>query len=257
MASTKLNATAKELKALHKPGSPVVFANVWDILSASTLASIPSCKALATASYAVAREYGLEDDDLDMETNLNGVRGIAKVATEHNKPLSVDFQDGYGDKLEDGFAKLLDLGITGANMEDVDKDTGKQYSVEEAVARIERVLKVVKKMGVPDFALNARCDTLVKGGCMDDVITRGKQYLAAGATTVFVWGGSKRGVSRAEVERMVKEFDGRLNVSMKLSPDGLNVAQLSEIGVARISVGPTLQFTAMAALKSEAEKMLT
>jgi 2-methylisocitrate lyase-like PEP mutase family enzyme len=59
------------------------------------------------------------------------------------------------------------------------------------------------------------------------------------------------------VERMVKEFDGKLNVSMKLSPDGLNVAQLGDIGVARISVGPLLQFKAMETFAKEAEKILT
>jgi 2-methylisocitrate lyase-like PEP mutase family enzyme len=88
------------------------------------------------------------------------------------------------------------------------------------------------------------------------VITRGKRYLAAGATTVFVWGGG-RGVSRAEVEQLVKEFDGRLNVSLKMTPDGLTVKQLAEIGVARISVGPSLQSIALKAFGDEAENLLT
>jgi 2-methylisocitrate lyase-like PEP mutase family enzyme len=102
--------------------------------------------------------------------------------------------------------------------------------------------------------VNARCDVLVQGGEISEVLERGKKYLEAGATTVFVWGG-KRGVSRAEVEQMVKVFGRRLNVSLKMSADGLTIKELAEIGVARISVGPALQFVAMKAFQSEAEKL--
>ena len=92
---------------------------------------------------------------------------------------------------------------------------------------------------------------------MAEVLERGKAYLAAGATTVFVWGGSQRGVCSAEVAEMVEVFEGRLNVAMKLSPDGVKVKDLAGLGVARISVGPQIQFMAMNAFAKEAEKILT
>jgi 2-methylisocitrate lyase-like PEP mutase family enzyme len=130
------------------------------------------------------------------------------------------------------------------------------HSKAEAVSRIKRALSTARQHGVPDFVVNARCDTLVQGGQLPEVIERGKAYLAAGATTVFVWGGSKRGVSRVEVAEMVEAFEGRLNVSMKLSPDGLKAKALSELGVARISIGPALQFIAMETFAKEAEKIL-
>lgn len=91
---------------------------------------------------------------------------------------------------------------------------------------------------------------------MDETIERGKKYLDAGATTVFVWGGSKRGISRDEVAQMVKAYDGRLNVSLKWGNGGLTVAQLAELGVARISVGPTLSFFAMAEYEKKARELL-
>ncbi|PKK45940.1 hypothetical protein CI102_9123 [Trichoderma harzianum] len=235
------NVLAATLKSLHRPGKPIIFTNVYDVLSARAVAALPSCKALATASYAVARANGTEDDDMDAQTNLRAVLPIAKVAAEFNKPFTVDIQDAYGEKLE----------------EDVNKDTQKFYSQQEAVERIRRTLKVAESLGVKDFVVNARCDVLVHGGQLSEVLTRGKAYLAAGATSVFVWGGSQRGVSRDEVATMVKEFDGRLNVSMKLSPDGLNASQLSEIGVSRISIGPAIQFIAMDTYAKEAEKILT
>jgi len=250
-----LNTIAQTLKSLHKSGQPLVVANVYDALSARNVASLPSCKALGTASYAIAVANGTTDDDLELETNLLAVRGIAAVAKEYNKPLTVDIQDGYGARLEEAIAALIDLGVTGVNLEDYDKANKKMYSLEVAKKRVERALAVAKNKGVPDFVINARCDALVQGGQFDEVLIRGKQYLAAGATTVFVWGGS-RGVSRREAEVMVKEFDGRLNVLMKMEPDGLKIAQLRDIGVARISVGPQIQTLAMQTFAKEAEMIL-
>lgn len=257
MASANLNAAARSLRSLHQPGRPLVLANVYDILSANTVASLPSCHALATASYAVARAAGTEDDDMTLEQNIAAARGIGKVAAAHGKPLTVDLQDGYGDRLQEAIQSVIqDGGAVGINLEDCDKDTGKMHPVDVATNRIQTAVKTARDLGVPDFVVNARCDTLIHGGGMDEVIERGKRYLAAGATTVFVWGGSKRGVSRAEVERMVREFDGRLNVSLKWSQDGLSVSELAKIGVARISVGPAIQFFAMDEYKKKAKELL-
>lgn len=251
-----LNNLAQTLKSLHKPGQPFVVANVYDILSARAVASLPSSKALGTASYSVASANSLADDDLELETNLSTIKGIASVAKEFNKPLTVDIQDGYGDRLEEAIAALIDLGVVGVNLEDCDKVKKRLYSPEAAAERVRRALATAKNKGVPDFVVNARCDVLVQGGAFEEVLVRGKQYIAAGATTVFVWGG-KRGVSRQEVQTMVKEFDGRLNVMMLLGPNGLGVPQLRELGVARISVGPQIQIKAMEAFAREADKILT
>lgn len=250
-----MNATAVTLKEFHKPGTPLVLANVYDILSARAVAELPSCKALATASYSVARASGTEDDDMTLETNLAAVQGIAAVATEFNKPLTVDLQDGYGSRLEEAVGKVVELGVVGINLEDCDKETQNMYSQAEAAGRVRRTLDVAKQQGVPDFVVNARCDTLVRGGETSEVLERGKAYLEAGATTVFVWGGSRRGVSEEEVGTMVKAFDGRLNVAMKMS-GGLSVRQLAELGVARCSVGPQIQLMAMETFATQAKKIL-
>ena len=251
-----LNKLAIVLRNLHVPGKPLVLANVYDILSAQAVAGLPACKALATASYAVARAWGTEDDDMTLEENLNAVQGIGKVAAQFHKPLTVDIQDAYGNKLEEGITGLIDRGAVGVNLEDCDKDTQRMYSPEEAADRIKRVLEAAKGAGVPDFVVNARCDTLIHGGEVEEVISRGEKYLKAGATTVFVWGGSKRGVSRAEVVRLVEKFNGRLNVALRMSGESLTVPELAKIGVARISVGPQIQFMAMDHFSQEADKLL-
>ena len=254
--SSPSNTSATALRALHVPGKPVVLANVYDQATARIVAALPSCKALASASYAIARVAGLDDDDLTLETNLTAIRQIAAVARASSLPLTADLQSGYGERLEEAIKLGIEAGISGCNLEDFDSVTRQLYSREEAVTRIGRALRAAHGLGVPDFALNARCDVLVHGGELAEVIERGKAYLEAGATSVFVWGGPVRGTSRAEIAEVVKAFDGRLNAKMKLSPGYLGVKELAELGVARISVGPDLQNNMLALLAKQAESIL-
>lgn len=241
------------LKSLHVPGKPIVFTNVWDTVSARAIAPLESCKALATASYAIAVASNTTDPDLTFEQNIKGIREIAAVAKEYDKPLTADIQDAYGERLEEAIGALLDLGVAGCNLEDYDNSNGKMYPKDEAVERVKRTLVVAKQRGQPDFALNARCDTLVQGGELVEVIDRGKAYLNAGATSIFVWG-SKRGVRTEEVKALVDAFDGRLNV--KLDFAGLSVSELAQIGVSRVSVGPSMQTRMMRALAEDAGALL-
>ncbi|KAK5046301.1 hypothetical protein LTR84_008444 [Exophiala bonariae] len=259
MAHSNLNKTALALKALHVPGQPVIMANVWDVASTRTVGSLPSAKALATASYAVALANDSEDALMTLETNLAAARAIGKVAVELEKPLSVDLQDGYGARLEEAIQGVIAAGAVGVNIEDVDKDTGVQYAPEEAAERIRKAVAVAKGEGVPDFVVNARCDTILKGsGDFDETIQRGKLYLEAGATTVFVIGGSGRGgLTTDEVKRLSTALDGRLNASVVFAEGKLTAKELGDIGISRISIGPQLYFKAMQAAKAEAEKLLS
>lgn len=248
---------ATTLRNLHIPGKPILLTNVYDAVSARTVAALPGTQALATASYAVAAAAGVSDNDMTLETNIAAVRAIALVAKEYGLPLTADWQDGYGDRLEEGIAKLLDVGVVGINLEDSDKETQKMRPIEEAAVRVKRALAVADQHGVRDFVVNARTDALMHGGTISEAIARGKSYLAAGATTVFVLGGSVRGgVTKDEVEQLTQAFDGKLNVALKISPGNLTAKELAKIGVARLSIGPTLQFVSMKALRDEAEKLL-
>lgn len=256
--SSPLNAQASRFKSLHQSGRPVVLANTWDESSARVIGSLPTAQAIATASYAVALASETTDDDMTLETNLAAVSRISKIAQELDKPLTVDLQDGYGSRLEEAIAAVISHGAVGVNIEDVDKATKKQYSADEAVARIRRALKAAEDNGVPDFVVNARVDTLLHGGEMDDTIFRGKKYLEAGATTVFVIGGAKRGgLKTDEVRTLSDALGGRLNVSVVLSPGKLSVNDVGAIGVSRVSVGPQLYFKAIAAITDAAEGLFS
>lgn len=253
-ASRGQNELARKFKSLHVPGDPILLANVWDGASSAKIAAHPSTKAIATASYAIAATQGLEDNELMLEGNLTGIRnvvaGIRKVGKWEQIPLTADLQEGYEDPAET-IRRVIHLGVIGCNIEDVHDKEGRMRSTEEACHRIQTALKAAADAGVADFVVNARTDILGFGGNIQDVIERGKRYLEAGATTVFVWGVNKWNIQADEVKEMVEAFDGKLAVQ----PGSIGVEKLKELGVSRISVGPALWRKSMSVLDDEGTRL--
>lgn len=267
---------AATLKALHVPSSPVVFANIWDTASLNALIALNDgdskpVKAVATASWAIAAARGVKDEDLTLEQNLAAISEIAPVCQRASLPLSVDLQDGYGPLIESAVSAAVKAGAHGANIEDSIPSagfgrgvSGSLYPVDEQVSRLVSALSSAKEAGCPEFVINARCDvfrldsspSLDADTRMEEAVARGKAYLEAGATTVFYWGGGN-GLTTAQVQNLVHELGGRVAVKMADGPAALSTAELAKIGVARISVGPSLFLAAMAALKKEALAILT
>ncbi|KAJ4308614.1 hypothetical protein N0V84_011991 [Fusarium piperis] len=263
------NDLAKQLKALHQPSSPIVFPNIWDVASFNTVTSLNDdaskpVKALATASWAIAASLGIEDDDLTREQNFEAVAKIAPLCKAAGIPLSADLQDGYGEQIAETVKMAIEIGIVGANIEDTIPATGAFYPIDEQVQRLKTALQSAADAGCPDFVVNARCDLfsldtgLSEADTIKEAIARGKAYLDAGATTVFYWGGTGRGLRTAWVETLVRELDGRVAVKLAHgTTDALSTADLARIGVARISVGPGLFLVAQAAVKKAAASILS
>ncbi|KAK3724105.1 hypothetical protein LTR37_001227 [Vermiconidia calcicola] len=253
MTSSQLNEKAKKLRQLCRPGQPLVLTNVWDAASANLVVAHPFTQAVATASYAVAAARGVSDSDLTLEDNLRGIRNVSAVVAKTDLPLTADLQDCYED-IGATIRQAIDAGVVGCNIEDVDNTNGKLRTVDDAVSRIKAVLSAAEEAGVPDFCVNARTDVLPFGGSISEAIYRGKAYINAGASTVYVWGGGGgRGISRDEVRELVEGLGGMINVKMNLRPGYLNVKDLTELGVARISVGPEMYLKAMAGFKDALE----
>lgn len=242
MSPETQNDTAKRFRDLHTPGNPLVLTNVWDAITATTIASLPRTTALATASFAIAAAAGLSDDNLDLATNLRAAHAIANVAAKHNLPLTVDFQDGFGAQLEEGVSAVLRAGAVGINLEDFAREERGLYSVDVQCERVRTVMRVARELGVPDFVVNARTDALFAGRGLEEAIERGRRYLEAGAFNVFVWGGpTRRGWGTEEVRKASEALGGRLNVILVRGGAGeLSVSEIAELGVARISIGPAL-----------------
>lgn len=249
------NSLATQFRALHKSGEPVVLCNVYDAATAGLIAANPAAKAIATTSYACAAVQGTDDDNMKIEQHLAAVKTIAPVALQNGLPLTVDARDGYGDQLEHLVTSLIELGAVGCNLEDLDSTSGQILPTEHASRRVAQAIDAAARVGVPQFAVNARTDILRVGGTIADAIERGKAYLAAGATSVFVFV-LDRELSREEIKALVKAFDGKLNVTLTLGPGCLTIPELKELGVARISVGPELFRVAMKAYDDAATKLL-
>jgi 2-methylisocitrate lyase-like PEP mutase family enzyme len=271
------NSYAVTLKSLHKLGDPIVFTNIYDVPSATTVISLNETnsrsivKALATASYAIATTFSVPDADLTLNQNLIAAKSFSHLARSAGLPLSIDLQDGYGELIKSAVESMIIYGAVGANIEDSYPEKGfgdGMYclrSLDESVERIKIALSVAQEMGVPDFVINARTDVLrlkpnpegwTREMMLEEAFKRGKAFLEAGATCVFVWGGAAGAITREEVEKLVKEFQGRLAVKLADDKTGLSVKELAELGVCRISIGPSLYSKDIAALKRKAERIL-
>jgi len=253
------NAQAQFFKSLHVPGRPLLLANIHDPSTARIVASLPGCKALATASASLSLVNNTDDDNLSLEAQLAAVRDIAAVARETGKPLTVDLQDGYGERLEEAVRGMIALGVVGINLEDSDQKTHAMTDEVVAVQRIKRALAAAAEVGVPDFVVNARSDSFLRGGALDESIRRGKLYLDAGATTIYILNGSQR-LTREDVKKIVDSLQGRVNIALRLpkpdtATDTLSSKDLTDLGVARVSIGPQLYFVAMEATKRAAAKV--
>jgi len=259
MDATTQNNLAKKFAAMHDPKDPLVLVNAHDGGSAQTVADHKKAKAIASGSYAVAVTQGYSDDGLTLEGNVQGVKPIIAAGIKAGKPVSIDIQDGYGERLEECIEAIVALGAVGCNLEDFNRKTNSLYPIEEAAERVRRAKKAAAKKGVPDFVINARSDVLFSDGGhpFSEAVKRGKAFIDAGATTVFVWGGvGGRGTSSEEIKLLAKETNGRVSSMIMRGPGFLTVDQVRKLGIARISCGPALWVEAITAFNKGADEML-
>ncbi|SFR68238.1 2-Methylisocitrate lyase, PEP mutase family [Agromyces sp. CF514] len=231
---------ATELRRLHTAPELLQVVNVWDVVSARAVAALPGTKALATASHSIAATFGYEDgEQIPVELMLDMVGRIARAV---DVPVSADLEAGYGDAGET-IRRAIGEGIVGANLEDQLKP------LDESVAAVRASVAAADAEGVP-FALNARTDAFLRGRDrtlevnVADAIERGRAYLDAGATSVFV-----PGIFGEDVVRELVSGIGELKVTLIGLPGVPAPERLQELGVARVSYGPTIQRVALGALQ--------
>ena len=239
MTEASTQARAEQLKALHEAPEILSVVNVWDAISASTVAALPGTKAIATAGHSIAASLGYADGTMPLDVALGAVERIVKAV---DLPVTADLDDGYEDPAET-IRRAIGIGVVGANVED------RRRPFDEAVSRVQAIIKAAEDEGIP-FQLNARTDAIAKGGDrpiqegIDDAIARGRAFLDAGAALVFVPGALTREVIEPLVDGLGK---GKLSVIG--APGALPAAELQELGVARVSYGPFTQRVALRALQ--------
>jgi len=228
-----------ELLRLHTDPELLVLVNVWDAITAKVVAGLPGCKALATASHSIAASHGYPDGEQIPVAEM--VAAIKLIVDSVDLPVSADIEAGYGD-VEDTVRRTIGAGAVGGNLED------QMAPLDHSIANVEAAIRAGETEGVP-FVLNARTDAFLKAAGRDpadvlkDAIERGRAFLNAGASCVFVPGK----LDRPTVEALVGAL-GERTVSVIAVPGSLSSAELQELGVARVSFGPWSQRLALTAL---------
>ncbi|MFE7194576.1 isocitrate lyase/phosphoenolpyruvate mutase family protein [Kitasatospora sp. NPDC057541] len=241
---------ARRLHELHRPGAPLVLANVWDALGAHLVAAA-GAPALATASASVSWALGCADGDAaDRDAVLAQTALVVRAAG--SLPVTADLESGFADTaagVGGTVAELLATGAVGVNLEDGDRPAA------EAAERIAAARAAADAAGVPLF-VNGRTDVFLRRlgapeGRPDEAVARLRAYVEAGADGVFVPGVADPAVIAALVEAV----PAPLNVLA--GPGSPSVPELAALGVARVSLGPGLAKAAYAAVRRAAEEVYT
>lgn len=236
---------AHTLKELHESETILRVVNVWDAITTKVAADLSQTKAIATAGHSIAASHGYADGEIPLELMLAAVERIVNAT---DLPVTADLDAGF-DKPGETIRRAIGVGVVGANVED------RLIPLNEAVENVRAIVAAGESEGV-EFQLNARTDAVVRGGdrplaeSLQDAIERGRAFLDAGASLVFVPGV----LDREATETLVAGL-GRGNLSVIGLPGALSAAEYEALGVARISYGPTTQRVALRAYRDLATSL--
>ena len=241
---------AERFLALHRPGTPLLMPNVWDQGTAKVVASL-GFEALATTSSGHAATLGR----LDGAVTRNEVLAHAAAIVEATDlPVSADFENGFGDEPAEVAANVTlaaATGLAGCSIEDFAKRADDPiYDVGLASERIAAAVQAAHA-GPARMVLTARAENYLHGRPdLADTIARLQRYQEAGADVLYA-----PGLTDADdIRRVVSEVDRPVNVIAL--PNAPTIAELAEIGVARVSVGGTFAWVAMGAVVAAARELL-
>lgn len=245
---------AQTFKALHERDGAFVIPNPWDAGSAKMLASM-GFEALATTSAGLAFVLGRADAEsaISREESLANVSSIVAATS---LPVAADLENCFADSPEgcaDTLLKAAATGIVGGSIEDASGNPDDPiYDFELAVARVKAAVAAVRSLPFP-FMLTARAENLLNGRMdLSDTIKRLQAYADAGADVLYAPGLR----TREEVIAVVHAVAPKpVNVLMGLGGVTLSVADLTECGVKRISVGSSLARAAWGGFYRAAEEI--
>ena len=242
---------AEAFRALHARKQAFVIPNPWDIGTARILARL-GFEALATTSAGFAFSSGVPDNQVGRERMLEHV---AELADATDLPVSADLENGFGDDPESA-AETIRLaaaaGVCGGSIEDSIDRPGER-SVRTCACGRSRARG---RRGSPllpfPFTLTARAENYLVG--IPDL--KGHDPPAPG----LPGSGRRRALRALHFDARGNHGDRRRGGPARELPDGhaaaaFFVAELSEMGVRRISVGSALATTALGAFLRGAREM--
>ena len=236
---------------LHQRPRAFIIPNPWDAGTARLLAHL-GFEALATTSMGYAFSIGRRDNTLSRDETLENASAIAAATT---LPVSADLENGFGDAPEtvaESIRLAAAAGVVGGSIEDATGNPNDPiYEIEHAIERVQAAVAAARALPFP-FTLTARAENYLHNRPnLGDTIKRLQAFQQAGADVLYAPGLA----TKQDIENVVKSVDRPVNVVMGLRGVQLSLADLSEIGVRRVSVGSSLCRTALAAFLRGAREM--
>jgi len=241
----------RAFRALHQRKQAFVIPNPWDVGTARLLAHL-GFEALATTSAGYAFSVGQQDNSIDRDETM---AHVAAIAWATDLPVSADLENGFGDAPEtvaETIRLAAETGLVGGSIEDVSgRANTALYELQQAADRVHAAVEVSRNLPFP-FTLTARAENYLVGRPdLKDTIRRLQAYQEAGADVLYAPGLS----NKADIASVVSSVDRPVNVVMGLQGVQLSLAELSAIGVRRVSVGSALSRAALGAFLRAAKEM--
>jgi len=238
-------------RALHEQDRAFVIPNPWDIGTARILAGL-GFEALATTSAGCAFSLGQRDQTVGRERMMEHV---AEIVLATDLPVSADLENGFGDDpatVAETIRLAGSAGLVGASIEDSTRSRDERvYELEPAVERVRAAAEVARSLPF-SFMLTARAENYIVGRPdLNDTIKRLQAYQEAGADVLYAPGLA----SKDEIAAVVSSLDRPVNVLVGFPGIELSHAELSSIGVRRISVGSALSRVAFDAFVGAAREI--
>jgi 2-methylisocitrate lyase-like PEP mutase family enzyme len=240
---------AEMFRTLHQRPGAFIIPNPWDAGTAKLLAAT-GFEALATTSLGLANMLG--QTGVTRQAMIENCRAIAEAT---DLPVNADLENGGADEPKvaaEAIGLAAEAGAVGGSIEDASGDPRRPiYEFTLAVERIQAAVEVARSLPFP-FTLTARAENFLYGRKdLDDTIRRLQAFEAAGADVLYAPGLYDLATIRTVVAALKKPF----NLVMGFADPTLTVAQLSDAGVKRISVGGALSRVALASFLRCAREM--
>lgn len=250
--STSQQKKYERFRALHYQDSAFVMPNPWDAGTAMILTQM-GFPALATTSAGYAFSVGKRDSfaGLGREEILTNAKTVVDAT---DLPVSGDLEDGFGvtpDICAETIVKACEIGLVGGSIEDA---TGHPDApIYEQSLAVDRIAAAAEAARERPFLLTARAENYLWGRHdLDDTIRRLQAYGAAGADVLYAPGLT----DLHDIRTVCAALDQPVNVVMGLVGPSISVADLSDAGVKRISVGGSFARAALGAMIRAAEEVL-
>src|SRR5262249_54742884 len=242
---------ANFFKSLHERDRAFIIPNPYDVGTARLLKRL-GFEALATTSAGCAFALGKCDTQV---SRAEAMTHVAQIVGATDLPVSADLEGGFGDDPEtvaETFRQAVAQGLAGGSIEDSTKNLDNPiYEQELAIERVRAAAEVANQLTFP-FMLTARCENYLFGRTdLNDTIKRLQAYQEAGARVLYAPGIN----TKADIAVVISSIDLPLNVLMPTPGLTLSVAELSELGVKRISVGSALSRVALGAFLRAARQI--